>query len=496
MHVARPRVADLMLLTLVVALVLAWPLGVPPIGAHGEAREGLVVEDVVQRGHWILPLRNGEIPSKPPLFHWIAAATATAAGLSDAAVRVPSALAAWVVLVVVYLVGTGAGGRACGWLAAGVLCGTPPFVEAAVEARVDMLFAATLTVALIAFFRWYRTEDRRARALVYAAVALAVLTKGPAGAVLAGLVIVAFLACERRLDRLRALWSWPLVAAVLVVDVGWYALATSVGGRDFLVRQILHENLNRFVGRGVFGMHGGRSRLTMIENLATDLLPWNLVLVAAAVRWWRGAREDALGRFLHVWWVTVLAFFTVAYGKRGVYLLPLYPAIALLAARALAAVCAAWRRDPERALPPIVAAALARVTAAPPARVLVGLVIAIDLGVVLIGQGIRMHRARRSSLVPFAHEVAARVPTAAALVADDTVAESDYLVLTYRLHRPIARLAKDARCAPGSYRLATPRPGAPLAASLVVSTRRGVPVGLVADTVETCAFALEREGDR
>lgn len=495
MDVARPRLADLVLLTLVVALAFAWPLVAPPIGTHGEAREGLVVQDVVQRGHWILPMRNGELPSKPPLFHWTAAATAAVLGLSDAAVRAPSALAAWVVLVAVLVTGTVAAGRACGWLAVGVLLGTHPFIEAASEARVDMLFAATLTVALLAFFRWYRTESRSARALVYGGIAAAVLTKGPAGAVLATLVIVAFLASERRLDRLWALWSWPLAALVVVVDAGWYALATWVGGREFLARQILHENLNRFVGRGVFGMHGGRSRLTMLENLATDLVPWNLVLVAAAVRWWRGTREDALGRFLHVWWITVVAFFTVAYGKRGIYLLPLYPAIALLAARALADVRAAWRDDPSR-VPRALATTLARVTTAPPSRALLVLVAAIAAGVVLVGQGVRVHRAARGSLVPFADEVAARVAPSAPLVVDDTVDESDYLVLTYRLNRTIPRLAKGTRCLAGAHRLATPRPGAPLVAPLVVSTRRGVPVGLVADTADTCPLALEREGDR
>ena len=94
----RARVTDLVLLTLLVALALAWPLAAPPIGTHGEAREGLVVQDVVARGHWVLPHRNGEVPSKPPLFHWIAAATAALVGLSDAVVRFPSALAAWSVL--------------------------------------------------------------------------------------------------------------------------------------------------------------------------------------------------------------------------------------------------------------------------------------------------------------------------------------------------------------------------------------------------------------
>jgi len=45
----------------------------PPIWHHGEAREALVVQGIVRNHEWILPLRNGAIPSKPPFFHWLAA---------------------------------------------------------------------------------------------------------------------------------------------------------------------------------------------------------------------------------------------------------------------------------------------------------------------------------------------------------------------------------------------------------------------------------------
>ncbi len=474
----RTHLADVVVLTLLTALVLAWPLAAPPIGAHGEAREGLVVQDIVRERHWVLPLRNGELPSKPPLFHWIAAAAADVVGFSDAVVRLPSALAAWAVLLLVHATGVAAGGRACGWLAVGALAGMHSFVESASEARVDMVFAAAVTLTLVAFLRWYRTDDPVARIGCYAGVAAAVLTKGPAGAVLPALVVLAFLVVERRLDRVRAFWSWRLVGLVLLVDVGWYALATYAGGTDFLARQIFHENVDRFVGRGVFGMHGGRSRLTMVENLATDLLPWNLVLVWAGVQWWRGERQDTIGRFLHVWWIVIVAFFTVAYGKRGVYLLPLYPAVALLAGRALAALLTHWRGLPARTVPGL--------GSVRPARALVAGVIVVDLAVALIGQIVRVHRAGRSSLVPFAHEVAARVSAPAPLVADASLDESDLLVLAYRLGRDIPRLDEDAPCRAGTHRLATPRPGAPLVAPLIVSERRGVPVALVQDSPDTC----------
>ena len=71
---------------LLVRLALA-----PPIWHHGEAREGLVVQGIVHNHEWILPLRNGEIPSKPPFFHWLAALSAFVFGPSDLIVRLPMA---------------------------------------------------------------------------------------------------------------------------------------------------------------------------------------------------------------------------------------------------------------------------------------------------------------------------------------------------------------------------------------------------------------------
>lgn len=478
----RTTVGDLSLLTLLVMVALAWPLAAPPIGNHGEAREGLVVQHIVDHDRWILPLRNGEVPSKPPLFHWVAAGASRVLGASDVAVRMPSALGAWLVLVLVYVVGVVAGGRTSGWLAVGALAGMHTFFESASEARVDMLFTAGVTLALVAFLRW---ELRGAaappgvadwpRAVCWAAVTAAVLTKGPVGVVLPVLVILTFLAREGRLHRARGLWSPRLAGGAALVVVGWYVLATWIGGTDFLARQIFHENVDRFVGRGVFGLHGGRSRLTMIENLATDLLPWNLVLVWAAVRWWRGEREDTIGRFLHTWWLVTLVFFTAPYGKRGVYLLPLYPAIALLAGQALAG--------------------LLRQLSARPARALVWGVGVAALAVMLVGQLVRVHRAGRGSLVPFAAAVAAHVPRAAPLVADASLDESDLLVLAYRLDRDVPRVADGVACLPGVHRLASPRGDLGLAPVIARSERRGVPVVLTQDPTP-CPLALGSGNDR
>jgi 4-amino-4-deoxy-L-arabinose transferase-like glycosyltransferase len=466
------RARDLGLLAALLAILLVWRLHVPPIGLHGEAREGLVVQDVVEHGRWVLPLRNGQLPSKPPLYHWLAASLAHGLGLSDAVLRLPSALAAIVLAGATLVLGTAIGGRLVGWLAVGALAGTIEFWLAATEARVDMLFAACVTLALVGFQRWYATGAASARALCWLAAAAAVLTKGPAGVVLPGLVIGVFLLWQRDLGRLRHLWSWPLAAALVAIDGGWYALAIRTGGREFVGVQLLYENVDRFLGRSSFARAAREPgfrhfALRMPVDFARHFLPWNLALPVAAARAWHGTREDASGRFLHAWWITILAFFTVASGKRAIYLLPLAPAIALLAARELARV-PAWLARVR--LP-------AAVRQQPAAALLVAVAV-FDLAIAASAQGVHLYHHRRESLVDFAALVERIVPPDAPLYAAANLEPPAILVLAYRLDRPIVR--EPATCAGEAYVLVpdTARPRRDGLERLAASGRPRAPVSL------------------
>lgn len=326
---------DYVLLALIFAALVVRLLLSPPIWQHGEAREGLVVQAIVYNHQWILPFRNGELPSKPPLFHWIAAVFALIAGFSDLVLRLPSAIAAEIVVIATFLLGRELGGRRTAWLAAGACLGMYDIWEAGTQARVDMVLAACLTVAFVCFFYWYRYGHQLPRAGCYIAIACAVLAKGPVGVLLAGLVIGGFLVAERKLWLLRRFWSWHFAAVAFGIDAAWYALAYRVGGDAFLHLQIFHENLDRFLGDG--GFSARHSVFTLLGWLASRTLPWNLALLPALLRFLRRERQDAATHLLHAWWIVVVVFFACAAGKRFVYLLPAYPAIALLAARAMAA---------------------------------------------------------------------------------------------------------------------------------------------------------------
>src|SRR5262245_63711600 len=97
---------SILLLALCGVLYLPY-LNATPFFDKGEPREALAVQDIVQRGEWLFPLKRATaIPSKPPMFHWSAALTYQFTGrLDEATIRFPSTLYATLGVLLVYLFG-------------------------------------------------------------------------------------------------------------------------------------------------------------------------------------------------------------------------------------------------------------------------------------------------------------------------------------------------------------------------------------------------------
>ena len=126
--------------------------------------------------------------------------------------------------------------------------------------------------------------------------------------------------------------SLRLILALLV-GLAWYGLAMAKGGEEFVSRQVIHENLARFFLSGEGGSGHQKPVYYYIPYLMLEGLPWSLFLpfvVADCFRRRAYAEEHLL--FLMLWAGLIFVFFSVSAGKRSVYILPLYPALALLTA--------------------------------------------------------------------------------------------------------------------------------------------------------------------
>jgi 4-amino-4-deoxy-L-arabinose transferase-like glycosyltransferase len=313
-----------------------WGLGRVPFYTKGEPREAVQVWEQVHHGDWILPMRNGhDLPSKPPLFHWLAGgASLLFGGVTEFSVRFPSAALATLSVLLVFWLGTEKWGTAAGVFAAFMLATNFEWIRAATTARVDMTLTAFSIGAFVALDRVVSSPAPTPLALVgfYLSMALATLGKGPVGFVLPSLVAIVYLAARRDLARLRQLHLAWGVLAVIVIAGSWYALAIARGGIAFVQRQLWVENVGRFLAASRRGAGHVRPFYYTIGGFFTGFAPWSLFVIPLVLHLYENRRRLETLAYLYplVWFAVVFTFYSFSQGKRTVYLLPVYPAAALL----------------------------------------------------------------------------------------------------------------------------------------------------------------------
>ena len=205
--------------------------------------------------------------------------------------------------------------------------------ESIVLARVvvhDISLAFFVTLALTLFFVGYKNEKHRKPAFLfgYAALGFAVLAKGPVGVVLPMMIIGLFLICKRQLRFLKEMQiGWGLVI-FLAVAAPWYILM-SVRNPDYSEYFFLKQNIGSFLSQQ---SRHPKPFYYYIPVLMGGFFPWSLFLPLAlfrAIRAKTALHGDGI-TFALIWFGVIFIFFSMASSKLGTYILPLFPAAALL----------------------------------------------------------------------------------------------------------------------------------------------------------------------
>jgi 4-amino-4-deoxy-L-arabinose transferase-like glycosyltransferase len=337
----------LLLVLPLATLLFATDLGGRDLWDPDEPRAARVVIGIAETGSWSV-LRHEGRPylEKPPLFYWLAAAAARAGGrVSETALRLPSSLAALATVLFLFFLGRDLFGRRTGALAAVVLATAQDFFMEARWGHADMLWTCFLTLACFAYQRARRAvRPGIPLALFYGALGLAALTKGPAGIALPILAVAAFHAAARETPFLRRSGlAWGLPIALLPLTL-WLIAWDSAAGAPYPIGEALERIATRFAR----GLHHPHSVTHILTSLPIEFLPWSLFLPAAVANTWprRGARRDPATLYVYAWVLVPLAAFALSAEKRGVYLLPLLPSLALLVARLWDTALHAWEPSP------------------------------------------------------------------------------------------------------------------------------------------------------
>ncbi len=306
-------------------------------------------------GDWITPFFNGETRfDKPPLIYWLMTLFYHVVGVNEWAVRLPSALAAMSLISLgfytIWLFGLHTAApmvqfeRRRYWLSASLgaaLMALNP--ETIVWARTgvsDMLLTGCMGSALLCWFCGYATSLPKIKLRWYLAfyvlIAAAILTKGPVGIVLPGLIIGSFLFYVGRvrevLQEMRPLLGGLIISAI---SLPWFGLVIARNGSAYINSFFGYHNLERFTG--VVNHHAAPWYYYFVVVLL-GFAPWSIYLPVAAAKiklqarshWQQQERPYQLSLFALFWFLGIFGFFTIAVTKLPSYVLPLMPASALL----------------------------------------------------------------------------------------------------------------------------------------------------------------------
>jgi 4-amino-4-deoxy-L-arabinose transferase-like glycosyltransferase len=314
------------------ALLFVWNVWAYDLWAPDEPYFAEGAREMLVDGKWAVPHVNGKVTTdKPPLFFWLIAALSLPLGkVGSFTARLPSALAMIAATAMTMRLARRLVDERTGVLAGVVFATTYLVWDKGRSAQIDALLCALVLSAVSAFeaFRSGDVPGKKAGLLFWTAAALATLAKGPVGFLLPLGIVLATLAADRKLGSWRRFAPWSGPALFLAIVAVWMAIATVGGAGTYSVWSAFREHV---LDRAVHGMHHKQPFWYYAEVLPLQLVPWSALVPAAIVA---AARPRHAGdRLLLVWVGFVVLFFSIPVEKRDLYVLPAYPAFAMLVAR-------------------------------------------------------------------------------------------------------------------------------------------------------------------
>lgn len=310
-------------LLIIVAVNIMFGIGSLPLTDPDEpvyaetAREMIVFKD------YLSPRIFNEFwYDKPPMYYWLVAATFQIFGVNEFAARFPAAVMGILTVLAVYFSTTKFFNERAGFWA-GIVLGTCINIFYMGKASVtDTTLLFFLTSALLCFLHeqyW----------VMYICMGMATLTKGPIGIVFPGTIIFLYLLCTSDLRRLFKMHILPGAVLCLLVAGPWYYAMYQLHGMEFINTFLGFHNLVRFT------TPEHPTRVLWYYYLPVIILgvfPWTGILLQSIKATITDSRSSDLRIliFTQVWWIFVLIFFTISKTKLVSYILPLFPALAIM----------------------------------------------------------------------------------------------------------------------------------------------------------------------
>lgn len=323
---------DLWILTLIFGTAFFQFLGHFPLIGTDEARYMEIPREMIERGDFITPTLNYvKYFEKPPLHYWFNALAIQLFGETEFAGRFFGALWGVIGILFVYHLGRKLFGRREAILSALIL-GTS--IGIVVQARInitDTTLTIFMTACLGCFLLAIQQNEKHQNwyfYLFYLFSALAVLAKGLIGFVLPGGIIFFFILITKRWRLIREMRLVSGIILFLLICAPWFIIV-SIRNPEFARFFFIHEHFERFLTK----VHGRyQPPWFFIPILIGVMIPWSFFIPTSIARIWGERKQEGseIRMFLFLWVAVIFVFFSISDSKLVPYILPVYPALALL----------------------------------------------------------------------------------------------------------------------------------------------------------------------
>jgi 4-amino-4-deoxy-L-arabinose transferase-like glycosyltransferase len=325
----------LLIFTLALLILSVWGLD---LSGRDSPRVAGIAREMVVASDYLIPRLNGEnFLEYPSLGYWpIAFSLSMSKNPPDFLAFLPIILLGTGTVLITYLIGKTVAGERIGLMAGFILATMSTFISFHRHFRVDPVLLFFTTLSLYGFVAGYQTSRKTFLffSLFYLAMAGAFLSKGIVGVAIPAATVVVFLITRRDFKAIGRLLLSPALVFFFLPIFLWVGSVWRLEGLS-IFNEIIRQSLFRFLSPTAD--HAKPFYYYFTQALAAPL-PWTILLLVLIWHQWRPALSrkplpyGSLLWFALVWLLTGLIGLSIASAKRPLYLGPLYPSFALLAA--------------------------------------------------------------------------------------------------------------------------------------------------------------------
>lgn len=320
------------LLIIIAFVLLSSNIGGSSIYILDEAKNSECAREMLERGNGVVPTFNYELRTdKPPLHYYFMMLGYSIFGVNEYGARFFSAIFGLLTILITFYYMRRFLGTKQALLTAVILLSSFHFILEFHLAVPDPYLIFFMTLTFLTFYDFYRNKNKSSLWLMYLAIGLGTLSKGPVAIALPGLIFFIFLILRKGrqwelIKSYKPLWGALLVLAINVPWYYWVGVETSwEWTRGFF----LEHNINRFMDTKQG--HGGVFLITP-AYVFFGMLPFAVFMIQAFVRNSKILRNDDFVTFSFITAMVIILFFTISGTKLPNYTIPAYPFIAAVTA--------------------------------------------------------------------------------------------------------------------------------------------------------------------